>query len=129
MGCPGTQTCNTGRGSPKYGDYNGNAAGAGREAHPLVALDDASAIFHLDLPPSRSNANLGRQADERIASETLAADDRFEQEAVRPIGQLDVERQRGIEVRERLEDERYAVKPLRGERAKFGFGHDAPTIL
>lgn len=30
VGCPGGQTCNTGRGSPKYGDYNGNASGAGR---------------------------------------------------------------------------------------------------
>jgi HYDIN/CFA65/VesB family protein len=30
-GCPGGQTCNTGGGNPpKYGDYNGNAAGAGR---------------------------------------------------------------------------------------------------
>lgn len=29
--CPGTQTCNIGRGCPKYGDYNGNAARAGRQ--------------------------------------------------------------------------------------------------
>ena len=27
--CPSGQTCNIGRGCPKYGDYNGNAAGAG----------------------------------------------------------------------------------------------------
>jgi hypothetical protein len=26
VGCPGGQTCNTGRGSPKYGDYNGSAS-------------------------------------------------------------------------------------------------------
>ena len=30
VGCPGTQTCNTGSGAPKYGDYNGTATGAGR---------------------------------------------------------------------------------------------------
>jgi len=29
-GCPGGQPCITGGGSPKYGDYNGNASGAGR---------------------------------------------------------------------------------------------------
>ncbi len=29
-GCPGGETCQIGRGCPKYGDYNGNAAGAGR---------------------------------------------------------------------------------------------------
>ena len=28
--CPMGQTCSIGRGCPKYGDYNGNAAGAGR---------------------------------------------------------------------------------------------------
>jgi hypothetical protein len=28
--CPGIETCNTGGGCPKYGDYNGNAAAAGR---------------------------------------------------------------------------------------------------
>ena len=29
-GCTGVETCNTGGGSPKYGDYNGNASAAGR---------------------------------------------------------------------------------------------------
>ncbi len=28
--CPGAETCRVGRGGPKYGDYNGNACGAGR---------------------------------------------------------------------------------------------------
>jgi hypothetical protein len=28
--CPAGETCSIGRGAPKYGDYNGNAAGAGR---------------------------------------------------------------------------------------------------
>jgi HYDIN/CFA65/VesB family protein len=30
VGCPAPQTCNTGGGAPKYGDYNGTATGAGR---------------------------------------------------------------------------------------------------
>ena len=44
------------------------------------------------------------------------------------FGELDVERQRRIEVGERLEDERDAVIALGGKRAEFGFGHGAWTI-
>ena len=68
------------------------------------------------------------QADERVAAEALAADDGFEQERVARVGELDVERQRRVEVRERLEDERDAVISLRGQRAEFGFGHGASTV-
>ena len=45
------------------------------------------------------------------------------------IGELEIERKGGIEVRKRLEHERDAVIPKRSECAEFGFGHDAPTIL
>jgi hypothetical protein len=45
------------------------------------------------------------------------------------VGELDVKRQRGVEVCERLEDERDAVVSLTREGTKFGFGHGASTIL
>ena len=76
-----------------------------------------------------TDARRRRKSDERVAAETFAADDRFEQKRERPIGELDVERKRGIEVGERLEDERDAVIALRGQRAEFCFGHDASTVL
>src|SRR5207249_1192035 len=64
---------------------------------------------------------------ERITPEALAPDDRLEEERVALVGELQIKRQRRIEIRERLEDQRYAVVPLRGQCAKFGFGHDVPA--
>lgn len=48
VGCPGTQTCNTGGGFPKYGDYNGNASGAGRFFTAFASAKSPPAIS----PPS-----------------------------------------------------------------------------
>jgi hypothetical protein len=47
-GCGGGQTCNTGRGSPKYGDYNGSASGAGRFFTAFASAKSPPAIS----PPS-----------------------------------------------------------------------------
>ena len=99
-----------------------------RQRIAVVVLDDRAAVVDLDRGAARADAHLRRQADERIAPEPLAADHGFEEEGVRRVRELHVQRQRRIEVGERLEDERNAVVSLRGERAKFGFGHDASTI-
>ena len=79
--------------------------------------------------PCDADAHLRRQADERIAAEALAADDRFEQERVALVRELQIERQRRVEIGERLEHERDAVVALRGERAELGFGDHGPPRL
>ena len=94
-----------------------------------MPLDDAAAVVDLDRGAARANADPRRQPDERVAAEPLAADDRLEQERERLVGELDVERQRRVEVGERFEDERNAVVALRGKRAEFGFGHGASDDL
>src|SRR6478609_5059257 len=43
--------------------------------------------------------------------------------------ELQIQRQRRIEIRERLEDERYAVVALRGQCAKLRVGDDVPPTL
>ena len=74
-----------------------------RAAHPRALLELAAFIAaHLD-------AGCGSQPYERIAAETLAADHRFEQVRVREIRKLEINRQRGVEIREGLEHERDAV--------------------
>src|SRR5205823_4870946 len=94
-----------------------------------MTLGDHGTVIDFDVATPRADARRCRQANERIATETLAADNRFEQERERAVRELDVERKRGIEIGERLEDERDAVIALRGQRAEFGFGHDASTVL
>src|SRR5262249_29799187 len=95
----------------------------------FVALDDATAVLDFDRARARADAYLCRQTDEGIAAEAFAADHGLQQKGVALVSELEVERERGIEIRERLEDERDAVVPLRGQRAEFGFGHDASTSL
>ena len=113
---------------PRRGAEAAHVLADERQRIALVALDHGSAFVDLDRRAARTDADLRRQSDERIAPEPLAPDHGFEEEGVRPVRQLDVERQRRIEVGERLEDERNAVVPARGERAKLAFGHDASTI-
>jgi len=88
----------------------------------LVPFDDLSAFDHFDRPAARLDARARGQSDERIASEPLAADDRFEQVAVARSRELQVQRQRSVEVGERRLDQRNAVQALRGERAELVFG-------
>ncbi len=49
-GCPGGETCQTGGGCPKYGDYNGNACVAGRILAAYAAATSPPSIS----PPSNS---------------------------------------------------------------------------
>src|SRR5262249_39207803 len=94
-----------------------------------MALGDSVAILHLDAVAANEDPRGGGQPDERIAPEALAADHRLEQEAVRRAGELGVKRERRGEGPGPFAGERYAVKSLRGQRAKFVFGHDASTLL
>jgi hypothetical protein len=68
----------------------------------------------------------GRQADEAVAAEALAAHDRFEQEAVAAVAlgvaQLQVQRQGGFEVGKRLRYQWDAVVALQGQTLEFEFG-------
>src|SRR5882724_10445314 len=70
------------------------------------------------------DARLGRQADEGIAAETLAALHRLEQIGIGLVGQLEVNGKRGIEIREGFEHNRDAVESLRGELREFLLSHD-----
>ncbi|MEI2762316.1 MAG: hypothetical protein V9E95_08760 [Methanothrix soehngenii] len=55
-----------------------------RQRVALVPLDDDAAILDFDRGAAGAQAQLRRQADERVAAEALAADDRLEQERVLP---------------------------------------------
>jgi hypothetical protein len=88
----------------------------------VVRLDHSAVAHHLGLGGGTEAAGAQQgacgQADEAVAAETLAADDRFQQEAVCAIaaamGELEVERQRGFEVRKGLGHQRDAVVALAG---------------
>lgn len=87
VGCPGGQTCNTGRGSPKYGDYNGSASGAGRFftafasaksppsiSPPSAAIDVFFTTFLLGNVPQiqvPAGVNFGQVCAGNIGRETL----------------------------------------------------------
>ncbi len=87
----------------------------------FAVLDDFGALA------AGAHQGVGRQADEGEAAEALAAHDRLQQEGVLAgvlgLGQLEVERQRGLEIGEGLGDERNAVVALVGQRFEFEFGH------
>ena len=64
---------------------------------------------------ARAQQRARRQTDEGIAAEALAADDRFEQEAIGRVGEFEIDRQRGIEIGEGLESDRDTVIALRSK--------------
>ena len=70
------------------------------------------------------NARRAGQADDRIAAKTLAALHRFEQIGVGAIGQLEVDRERGIEIGKGLEGNGNAVVAFSGQPVENGFNHD-----
>src|SRR5690606_24209608 len=68
----------------------------------------------------------GRQADDRVAAEALAALDGFEQAGVRAVGELQVDRQRRVEVGEDLAHDRDAGMAFSGGASEFVLrGHAA----
>ena len=90
----------------------------------VKALDDLAVADDLARKFARSQQSARRQADERIAAETLAADDRFEQEAIGRVGELEVDRQRGVEIGEGFEGDRDTVITLRSKAVENGFRHE-----
>ena len=95
---------------------------------PSSRLDDLAVGHDLGAKAGGAQQRPRRQADERIAAEALAADHRLEQEAVaRRVGrmpaQLQVQRERRLEVGERLGDQRNAVVALLRQALEFEFGH------
>ncbi len=66
-----------------------------------------------------------RQADEAVAAEAFAADDGLEQEAVAAAilhgGELEVERERGLEIGKGFRGQRDAVVALLGQVLEFEF--------
>src|SRR5262249_29699151 len=74
-------------------------------------------------------ARLGRQPDEGVAPETLAALHGLEQ--IRPglIGELEVDGERGIEISESLEHQRNPIEPVGSELPELRFGHELLQIL
>ena len=103
-------------------------AGAGfGMAHGL----DDHAVAHdfghgLRAEATRPHQRARGQADEAVAAKTLATHHRFEQEAVPAavfrMRQLEVQRQRGFEVSERLDHQGNAVIALTGQAFEFEFG-------
>ncbi len=64
-----------------------------------------------------------RQSDDRVSPPLLTALDGFEQIGVRRVGQFQVQRQRGVEVGERLERQGDAVVAFVGQTQEFFAGH------
>ena len=75
----------------------------------LVAFDHLVAVFHLHAVALHAEAGGGRQADEGVAAGALAAYHRFQQVGVGLVGQLQVHRQRGVQVGEQFEGNGNAV--------------------
>ncbi len=123
----GEPAAEAGQSRPRRGAVARHERAHELERIALVVLDDDAAVLDLDLRPPRPDAELRRQADERVAAEALAADDRLEQERVAFPRELQVQRQRRVEVGERLEHQRDAVVALRGDRAEFAFGDHEPA--
>src|SRR5262249_45086751 len=93
----------------------------------LACLKQLVVAIFGTVAPADFEARVSRQSDERIAAEALTALHRFEQVGPGTVGELEVDRQRCIEVGESLQDQRNAVEPLGGELTEFRLGHDDST--
>ena len=100
-----------------------------RERIAFIRLDDVAVRDDLRLAVLHAHGRAGRQPDERVAPEALAAHDGFQQERVRAVAlglrELEVERERRFEVGEGFGDERNAVVAFVRQRLEFEFGHVA----
>ncbi len=120
-------------------EVTGQAAGEARQAGQrrdleagLILADEIQRIVRFlggfaggsgqrDLLAAHRDARLGRQADEGITPEAFAALHRFQQVGERFVGELEIERQRRVEVGEGLRDQRDAVVALAGKGLEFLF--------
>src|SRR5690606_4116007 len=92
------------------------------------ALDHAPVLEHLDAVAGGADGAPRREADEGIAPEALATHDGFQQQGVGPralVGELQVERQRGVQVGEALDQQRNPVVAAGRQRPKFDLSHEA----
>ena len=91
------------------------------------AFDDFAMANHFNPLAIRAQQRRGRQADEGVAPEALAAHHGFQQEGVLALvlglGELQVERKGCFEVGESFGDQRNTVIAFRGQRFEFEFGH------
>lgn len=95
----------------------------GKRVGGLVLLDDVAVALHRERVLAHADERARRQADDGITAEALAAHHRFQKVGIRRVGELEVERERGVEVGRQLVRERNAVVTLAGELVEFGFGH------
>ena len=84
----------------------------------VAALGHFAGVFHFQLVAAQAIHALGRQADDGIAAPGGAPLDRLEQEGVRAVGQLQVHRQRRVEVGKHLTHQRDAGMTLRCQRVE-----------
>ncbi len=101
----------------------------GQRIGALVALGFHAVDAHPRLVAVDAQHRARRQADDRVAAPFLAALHRFEQVGVGRVGQLQVDRQRGVEVGEGFAGERDAVVAGSGQTQEFFTGHDQPRGL
>ena len=79
--------------------------------------------------PAKAYTRRAGQADDRITTEAFAAFDRFEQVGVRPVGELQIDRQRRVEVGQDLAHDRDAGVAVSGLLLElFGRGHAVVSL-
>ena len=90
----------------------------------LVFFYDCAVVQNLYLLAVHAQHLARGQTDDGIAAEAFAADDGFEQIGIRLVGELEINRQRCVEIDQGFERDGDAVKTLRRERDEFLFSHD-----
>ncbi len=102
-----------------------DALDLGERIVELAQLDDFAELFDRQRAATQRVDAPAWQADDRMAAPVLAAFDRFEEIRVRRVGELQVHRQRRIEIGQHLARNRNAVVALRGERVELVLGDHA----
>ncbi len=77
----------------------------GERIGDLAALDQFAMVAHVQGVPAEGVHAAHRQADDRVATEAFAAFDRFEQVGVRGIGELEIDRQRRVQIGQHFADD------------------------
>src|SRR5690606_33950191 len=88
----------------------------GKRIVQLARLDRLAEILDAQAVPAQRVHAPARQADDRVAPPVLATFDRFEQVGVWSVGELQVDRQRRVQVGQHLAHERNAGASGGGER-------------
>jgi hypothetical protein len=95
----------------------------GHRVGMLAPLGNAVAGEQQHRTPGDGNAGSGGQPDEGIAPKAFSTLHRFEQISKWRVGQLEVNRQRRVEVGESFQGNGNAVIALGGQPVEFGFVH------